>query len=117
MTSPPDVILVMSPRLARFVHQEIEFPGTANNLAEWANEGEAFDALKALRAEISEQLTRDAEPDSQRPSRLLDAEHGVITGSPGIAKSKGAQSKAAVVADKMAKAARKAVDTHEEESE
>jgi hypothetical protein len=58
-----------------------------------------------------------AEPDSQRPSRLLDAEHGVITGSPGIAKSKGAQSKAAVVADKMAKAARKAVDTHEEESD
>jgi hypothetical protein len=47
-----------------------------------------------------------AEPDSQRPSRL-PAE------SPKA--SEPSQSKAAVVADKMAKAARKAVDTHEEE--
>lgn len=63
-----------------------------------------------IAAELRVAMTH-AEPDSQRPSRLLDAEHGVM------ASAIGHQSSAAVVADKMAKAARKAVDTHEEESD
>jgi hypothetical protein len=104
MPSPPDVILVLSPRTARLVQFAVQNLAVSPEFVdfdeeqEFADTGEAEDAANALVAEIGEQLSRDhdatveyvvapSEPHAGRPTSDVER-----------------------LAAKMAKAARKAVE-------
>lgn len=102
MPSPPDVVLVLSPRMARLVvhlmpsgimYEEAEAGG-------YTSTDEAAKALDAFCAEVEAQLART-------PVRDRAADEDVLP----IADL--SQTPAAEVADKMAKSARKAVESND----
>lgn len=95
MASPPDVILVLSPRMAQALREAAYIKGwdlDAEKLG-FDSEDELILAFEAMRAEIAEQLSRD----HVRTNVVLNLPSD---GSLDVAR----------VADKMAKAARGAVE-------
>lgn len=108
MPSPPDVILVLSPRMARMVKFAV---GVLSNEAEFldfdedrqfANLDEAEDAAVALMREIDEQLAGD-KPSASKLTDAMDLHASQIREEFG-------DNEAARIAAKMAKAARGAVE-------
>jgi hypothetical protein len=101
MPSPPDVILVLSPRMANMVRYAVERLSERvwmldfDEAEEFADTGEAEDAANTLVAEIDVQLS---------------VERGERTPNRQVARSQPTPSEAEMIADKMAKAARKAVE-------
>lgn len=104
MPSPPDVILVLSPRMAKLVQfavkEVVDVPEFMDfdEEEEFAHTWEAEDAVNALVAEIGEQLSRD---------RDATAEYVVAPSEP---RPDRPTSDVERIAAKMAKAARKAVE-------
>lgn len=101
MPSPPDVILVLSPRMATLIQQHLYYSPAAEVIerAGFSTRDEGTTAIAALQREIDAQLSREATepiPTDLREDVMPIADPG--------------QSPAAEIADKMAKAARGAVE-------
>jgi hypothetical protein len=103
MPSPPDVILSLSPRMAKLVRfavkEVVDVPEFMDfdEEEEFAHTWEAEDAVNALVAEIDVQLSGDRGESKPAPKR-------------NFARSRSMPSDAELIAAKMAKAARKAVE-------
>lgn len=101
MPSPSDVILVLSPRMATLIQQHLYYSPATEVIerAGFSTRDEGTTAIAALQREIDAQLSREATepiPTDLREDVLPIADPG--------------QSPAAEIADKMAKAARGAVE-------
>lgn len=111
MPSPPDVILSISPRLAKLVRDTTASYGLnfVTQAEGFDSEEEAADALDALVAEIDSQLSRKPERGTEPVTvKPIDSD------SPAVA-VRGQQ--AADIAAKMAKSARKAAEGETPEEE
>lgn len=103
MPSPPDVILVLSPRMARLVHGILEPLGVMYEEAEkggYTSTDEASKALDDFCDEISAQLSRERSDTTATVNLAREPSQDVG----GVARQ---------VADKMAKSARKAVEAND----
>jgi hypothetical protein len=107
MPSPPDVILVLSPRTAKLVRYAVrELAATPELLdfdddEEFPDMGDAEDAADALAAEITEQLSTE---------RANDVRVELQSGSRRNMPEEASKTDVEQLAGKMAKAARKAVE-------
>lgn len=106
MPSPPDVILVLSPRMAKLVAEAIEsYHYTPPTADEWSGAGEWTKALNDTVIEIADQLSRER----------VEYETALSGGRYVVVPTRGKDSDAARIADKMAKAARAAVEPKAED--